>query len=285
MDAGVLGMSDAIENICGATVQHGRDNHRIYLMKIGEAEPGKLILRLDELAGVHGYSKIFAKVPIAFEPAFLCAGYVREAAIPRFYRGSEDAVFLCRYPEPRRAVLKNAGELDAVLALARARRGLGVRQPLSAGAAVRLCGERDVNAMAGIYRQVFSSYPFPVHEPAYLLSTMRSHVLYFGIEEGGRLVALASAEMDVQGRNAEMTDFATMPESLGRGFAAVLLSAMEPEMAGRGITTLYTIARAVSPGMNITFARLGYAYGGRLVNNTQISGAIESMHVWYRHLK
>jgi hypothetical protein len=36
--------------------------------------------------------------------------------------------------------------------------------------------------------------------------------------------------------------------------------------------------------MNITFAKLGYRYGGRLINNTNISGSIESMNVWYKSL-
>ena len=63
-----------------------------------------------------------------------------------------------------------------------------------------------------------------------------------------------------------------------------LLLEMEQAMPGLGISTLYTIARACSHGMNITFARCGYTYGGMLVNNTQISGAIESMNVWYKRL-
>ena len=36
--------------------------------------------------------------------------------------------------------------------------------------------------------------------------------------------------------------------------------------------------------MNITFAKAGYTYGGRLINNTNISGQIESIKVWYREL-
>ena len=55
-------------------------------------------------------------------------------------------------------------------------------------------------------------------------------------------------------------------------------------MQRRGILTAYTIARSLSYGMNITFARQGYRFGGTLTNNTEISGAIESMNVWYRSL-
>jgi hypothetical protein len=34
--------------------------------------------------------------------------------------------------------------------------------------------------------------------------------------------------------------------------------------------------------MNITFTRASYRFSGMLVNNTNISGGIESMNVWYR---
>lgn len=36
--------------------------------------------------------------------------------------------------------------------------------------------------------------------------------------------------------------------------------------------------------MNVTFARQGYTLSGRLKNNTDIAGTIESMNVWYKHL-
>ena len=36
--------------------------------------------------------------------------------------------------------------------------------------------------------------------------------------------------------------------------------------------------------MNITFARQDYVLAGTLVNNTNISGSLESMNVWYKSL-
>jgi putative beta-lysine N-acetyltransferase len=142
----------------------------------------------------------------------------------------------------------------------------------------------DVAIMAELYREVFQSYPFPIHKPDYLLSTMQSHVAYFLVFNDNRLVAQSSAEMDEEASNAEMTDFATHPDCRGQGLASYLLHEMEQAMKKRGIHTAYTIARAVSWGMNKTFARLGYDFGGTLINNTQISGAIESMNIWYKTL-
>jgi putative beta-lysine N-acetyltransferase len=81
-----------------------------------------------------------------------------------------------------------------------------------------------------------------------------------------------------------MTDFATLPAYRGRGLATRLLGLMGCQAIESGVRVAYTIARAVSFGMNITFARHAYQYGGTLINNTQIAGSIESMNVWYRLL-
>ena len=138
--------------------------------------------------------------------------------------------------------------------------------------------------MGKIYKKVFATYPFPIHEPDYLVETMQTHIVYFGVETEGHLVALSSAEMDKENLNVEMTDFATLPTWRGHGVALHLLNAMENEMHLRGIKVACTIARAVSPGMNVTFARGGYEFAGTLINNTNISGGIESMNVWYKPL-
>jgi hypothetical protein len=34
--------------------------------------------------------------------------------------------------------------------------------------------------------------------------------------------------------------------------------------------------------MNITFARMGYRFAGRWINNTHIGGQFEDMNVWYK---
>jgi putative beta-lysine N-acetyltransferase len=113
---------------------------------------------------------------------------------------------------------------------------------------------------------------------------MQDHIEYFGVEVDGRLTALASSEVDTVSKNAEMTDFATLPKYRGSNLSGHLLRHMENDMRSRDIKTAYTIARALSPGMNITFAKAGYTYGGRLINNTNIAGQIESMNVWYKSL-
>lgn len=274
-------MADALVKIGGSRIQHGPNSDRVYLMKLDPADMPELRDRVEEIAREHGYGKIFAKVPAGQGAAFLEHGYRREARVPGYYRGTEDAWFLGRYLKEGRDRDPRADRVAEVLAVARAKTPLP-RPELPPRLTARELTPGDAEGLARLYRAVFASYPFPIHEEAYLRETMRTHVAYFGIFDGARLMAAASSEIDADALAVEMTDFATLPAYRRRGLARYLLAIMRDAMIERGIRTAITIARAVSFGMNITFARCGYTFGGTLVNNTDISGGIESMNVWYR---
>jgi putative beta-lysine N-acetyltransferase len=111
---------------------------------------------------------------------------------------------------------------------------------------------------------------------------MDENIQYYGIYYKNKLIAASSAEMDIEMKNAEMTDFATDPEFAGNSLSLILLRKMEEEMMRKEMKVLYTIARSFSPGMNITFAKQDYEFSGTLINNTNIFGKIESMNVWYK---
>lgn len=106
---------------------------------------------------------------------------------------------------------------------------------------------------------------------------------YFVVRKGERVVAVSSAGVDASGKNAEMS-VATHPDYQGRGLCPALLTAMEKAMQRSGMITAYAIAQAAFYPVNITFARAGYRFGGTLINNTHICGALESMNVWYKSL-
>lgn len=282
---------DTIETFMASTIQSGPANDRIYLMKLGpkdEAERRAVAEGLRNLASERGYGKIFAKVPASAGKAFKAQGFGTEARVPKFFGGDEEALFMGCYLDASRSTTSDQEQIDENLALARHKLTAGaVARPLAelgTDYTVRPCTPDDAPAMAEIYGEVFDSYPFPIHEPEYLVETMASHVLYFGVEHEGRLVALASAETEPGESYAEMTDFATLPAWRGHGLAVQLLAVMEAAAREHGITTAFTIARALSAGMNITFARMGYRFSGTLINNTQISGKIESMNVWHKSL-
>lgn len=274
---------DNTEEIPGGIIQHGKSSDRIYLMKLDPAaDVGGVLARLDALAAANDYGKIFAKAQAPREPEFLAAGYRREGLVAGMYNGCVDGVFMCKYPRQSRMDNPRVAEIAAVLTVANSKRGLGLPEG-GPPFAIRGAAPDDAAALAALYRRVFASYPFPIFDPEYLIETMASHVVYFlATDDKGDIVAAASAEMDKDAANAEMTDFATAPECRGKGIAVHLLAAMEAAAPTLGIKTAFTIARALSHGMNATFARLGYQFGGTLVNNTQISGRLESMNVWHK---
>lgn len=278
-------MTDQTTTFGNSKIQHGKHSDRAYLMYLATEDLPDIIDYLDRLAIDRGYSKIFAKIPASAKKSFVHNGYDPEATIPLFFRGEEKALFMGKYLAPERMREKNPQIVEQALALAHKKPPLTGEPVLEPHLLCRQTQPEDAAEMAALYRQVFATYPFPIHDASYLRQTMRSNVIYFGIWEAENLIALASAEIDRGGKNAEMTDFATRPDCRGRGLANYLLAQAEAAVRNLGIKMAYTIARAYSPGMNITFARNGYTFSGTLTHNTQISGKLESMNVWYKALQ
>lgn len=275
---------DVIETIEGASVQHGPHNDRIYLMRLGQADPGRIIEALEDLAREKGYGKIFAKIPAAVWPAFLSAGYIQEAVVPGFFNGRVAGVFAAKFlSAARREILPDEKRLERTGPLG-GESADPVHRPGRSRPAVTACRPQDAEALSRLYRQVFATYPFPVHRPVYLKHMMKEGVRYFAVRSPGGIAAAAAAEIEPIEQHAEMTDFATLPRHRGRGLAGSLLRHMEKTVRKRGVKTAFTIARASSPGMNAVFRKNGYRYAGLLRNNTQIGGRLESMTVWYKAL-
>ncbi|MFZ3384574.1 MAG: putative beta-lysine N-acetyltransferase [Candidatus Methanoperedens sp.] len=277
-------MIDSVTTIGKSILQHGKHNDRIYLMKLSKEDFPSIINRLDKLAEVEGYSKIFAKVPEYAKNDFIKNGYLVEAAIPGFFNGQEGVYFLGKYFAGSRKVDSKIVEINKILNVARSKKNDRIDLSLPHGFKYKICDISCVFQMAELYRKVFDTYPFPIFDPQYICKTMDENFIYSSIWKNDTIVALSSCEMDVKAQNVEMTDFATLPEHRGEGLASYLLYNMEYEMQKRNIKTAYTISRAFSYGINIIFAKMGYEYCGTLIKNTNISGNFESMNVWYKFL-
>jgi putative beta-lysine N-acetyltransferase len=279
-------MYDEIVTIGSSKVQIGESNDRIYLMKLGHDDYPGIIKRVDEMGREQKVGKIFAKVGEWAKRGFVEDGYEQEAHIPNFYMGNVQALFFAKYLKPERKEIPDneEKEMDNILQICTTKRN---QFPMTVPEEydVRPIEAADAAALAKVYKDVFETYPFPIHEEDYLKEAMDSDVAFYGVYSNGVLLAASSAEMDLESKNAEMTDFATLPEARGKKLASYLLQRMEEDIASNyNIITAYTIARALSAGMNITFAKAGYTYTGTLRNNTNISGKIESMNVWYKNL-
>lgn len=275
-------MSDQVVAVGKSTVQHGPANNRVYLMQLSSTDLPGMPGRLVGLAEHHGYTKVIARVPERALSDFLQAEYHVEARIPGLYGGLETGFFVARFLDAGRAAAEPSAVVDSRL-LFEGLSGRGSDHPR--GFSIRGARPEDAAAIARVYAKTFTTYPFPIENPDYLRKEMAGDVRFFVVLRGETIVAASSAEMDRAGENAEMTDFAVLPECRGLRLSEALLLAMEGAMLEQGIKTAYTICRAGWYPVNRLFAGAGYLYGGTLVRNTQICGRCESMHVWHRFLQ
>lgn len=260
-------------------------NQRIQVLEYEARETRIMIESLASAAREAKFGKVFLKAPLHERAGFEAAGMVAEATISGYFAG-QPAVVMSLFLDEARLQRPFADEQEKILETIQARPAESSARELPDGYAMTVAEPADADELAGLYAQVFDSYPFPITDPEYLVSTMKSHVVYRLVRDGaGKLVAAASAETDRAHRNAEMTDFATLPSQRGVGLAKHILTALERDMTERQILNLYTIARARSAGMNRVFYNLGYIWTGTLVNNCHISGQFEDMHIWCKELE
>ncbi len=276
-------MYGKFENIGKSLIYHGKHNDRVYIMNITKEDFDKVIKRAENLAVENNYGKIFAKVPKESAKLLEKFDYEIEAKINNFYNGKEDSYFLGKFLKTSRKSIENKNLLKDVLDLAKKKHSIEEIE-LDYGYTIESLNESNCDQMANLYMSVFESYPFPIFNTEYLKETMKENIKYIGIFYKKKLVGIASAETYNNYKVAEMTDFAISKEFRGKNLALHLLIKLEELMINEGYKVLYTIARAESYGMNITFSKLGYDYCGMLKNNTNISGKIESMNVWSKKI-
>jgi hypothetical protein len=61
---------------------------------------------------------------------------------------------------------------------------------------------------------------------------------------------------------------------------AALLEQLENEAQSKGLNCLYSLSRALLPGINAVLSAAGYSYHGRLINDCYICGIFEDMNIW-----
>ncbi|WP_347487679.1 putative beta-lysine N-acetyltransferase [Desulfoscipio sp. XC116] len=208
-------------------------------------------------------------------------GFAIEGWIGGYFNGSS-AYFLAAYLDEGRArsvcLSKYREQIRHIT-----RRSRQNPAPLPSGYEFFTPSGRDVPALTGIFKQVFATYPSPVDQPDYLAAVLGKTALFKAVKHGRNIVSVAAAEVNRSGGNAEITNCATLLAYRGTGFMLGLIGELEKECWAGGIKCLYSLARASSYGMNLVFHRLGYRFGGTLINNCHISGSYEDMNIWAKY--
>lgn len=260
-------------------------NKRLKIVDYEATDYRAMLGRLAWLAEANGFDKIFVKATREDFQQFLSHGYMMEGLLKYYFRGN-DAYILSRFSSQNRV------RSDLLIEEARLIEKLIYDTPdkpprkLDPEFSIIRATHEHIPALTTIYRQVFETYPSPLTNPDYIKSTMERNVIYrLVLQNDDNAVAAASAEIDFKHSNAEMTDCATIPTIQGKGLMQHLLVALEQDLREKKVETAYTLARAVSFGMNRAFFRLGYEFSGRLVNNCDIFGRFEDMNIWVKRLE
>ena len=255
-------------------------NQRVKIINFtGRAED--MLEALFEYVKTKDIDKVFFISPYNNLENFLSLGFLKEATIDGFFRG-DAGYYLSKYLSGNRMESESVLKEDEIILVSLDNTNKLPDQALEDGFTIRDAVSADAEEMANLYQTVFKSYPTPMNDPSYIIKSMGKGTYYKIIIYKDNIIGAASADLDKDNLNAEITDCATLPEYRGRGIMTILISELEKLLASKEIITSYTIARAISLGMNIVFAKLGYNYTGRLINNCHIGGQFEDMNVWVK---
>ncbi|MGM7719904.1 putative beta-lysine N-acetyltransferase [Metabacillus sp. Hm71] len=241
-----------------------------------------ILQELDQLVNKSSFTKVIFFARPEHWQKLLSTGFELEAIIKGYFNGTDSYIMTC-YKDIERRTSKYWIEEDTVLQ--------EIQKKTTKEAAIiperyhfRKADEQDAEKLAELYRIVFAVYPTPMNDSDYVKKMIRSGTIFYVVECNKQLVSAASADVNNTFYHAELTDCATLPEHRKYGLMKKLLIQLEDELKKSGIFCAFSIARALSFGMNAAFFQLGYQYNGRLTNNCYIFDKLEDMNVWVKDL-
>lgn len=213
---------------------------------------------------------------------FIEKGYLLEGSIDRYFLGSQCYLFTKYYSAERRSNIYHIEEDQTIHDIYNLTKTPNIEKPPKQYK-LRKASEHDAKKLALLYERVFEIYPTPLNNHEYIKKTMKEGTIYYVYEIDGEIVSASSADINTFYKNAEITDCATLPHHRKFGLLKSLIVSLEEELASIGIFCVYSIARALSFGMNAALFQLGYHYRGRLTNNCYIFNKLEDMNVWVKN--
>lgn len=257
-------------------------NSRLKVLNFQGEDMPSFIREITNLAKAKDLSKIIFYVKENYKQILNDYGFKLEGTIPFFFNG-DDCFSFSYFVDSKRGESPYLEKEDVIIQEILDSKSEIIKTQLPLGLTIKTAGKEDAEKLVKLYRDIFSTYPSPLLNVVYVKSVIDDTVHFMAVFDGDKIVSAASAEMDKENKNAEITDCATLSKYRGKGLLTNIIVALEKEMWYRNFTCLYSLARAGSCGMNAVLHKLGYSNTGRMINNCHIGGRFEDMNIWAKH--
>ncbi|MBM7663530.1 putative beta-lysine N-acetyltransferase [Bacillus mesophilus] len=236
-----------------------------------------------DLSTNHNYTKAIIYSRREHVHVFVEKGFLLEAIFEGYFHGSH-AYALTMYFDPDRKYNESWVKEDEILHKVLNPTNNTMQKQLPQDYELRKAVPTDAERLSELYSEVFEIYPTPLNDPMYIQSLMKSNAIFHIIEYKGTIVSTASAYIDRPYYNAEISDCATISEHRKHGLMKHLIVSLEGELRKNRVFCVYSMARALSYGMNQALHQLEYKYKGRMTKNCYIFDKLEDMNVWVKDL-
>ncbi|WP_280771153.1 putative beta-lysine N-acetyltransferase [Salipaludibacillus daqingensis] len=273
-------------SLFGSSILLEPTSKRLKVYKLPASEQMEPFIRsLKQLGKQHQCDKLIFYVKLSEQPMIHPYSTRYEGMIESFFDG-EDAHIYAIFLDPQRGQTHLSEQEKNVFRLVHRKRGEGPthRFQLPAGFHMRWGNKRDAQQMATLYKTVFKSYPTPMNDPEFIKQMMDDDVYFLIVQHNRDIVSACSAELLKKFRAAELSDCATYREHRSKQLLSYQVAHLFPKLKKVGVRTLFSYSRSKSAGMNLVNAKHGFHFGGRMIKNSNISGSIENMNIWYKTL-
>lgn len=242
------------------------------------------IKRLIHFVSKQHLGKIICNCDIECLDNFIKAGFQMEGKIDGYFKG-EDAFCMSYFIFKNRKSYNEHSKEDLILRQSLNKKDTFNYNDVNLNYHIRNASESDIKDMIKLFFRVFPTYSSEIFSEDYLRSTLNKKVLYkVAVDNDGRIIGTASADLDRENLNAEITNCVTHPHYRNKGILSNIIYSLELDLKNMGFITLYSLSRAIHPGINFVLSKHGYTFRGILVNNCNICGGFEDMNIWVKNI-
>tara|TARA_R110002153_G_scaffold34070_6_gene102311 strand:+ start:314 stop:1171 length:858 start_codon:yes stop_codon:yes gene_type:complete len=278
-------MFEKIETINGALVYHGNMHNRIYFTEADNVDLGILVPKMKALAKQKKYEKILSRASESSMGVLQSNGFMVEAKIPGLYNGTIDGYFLADYVKKERYINdeKSRKTIESVksIALAANKPQTDSHFDVPVNTEIKRLTSADFLLLEDLHKKAYKYHPNQIKDVSHFSMLHELNHQFYGLFENGELLVSAILDVHETESNMEIVDFVTHPDYRGQNLSYFLVQDIKEKMKTSGCKTVYSMVRATSYGLNITFSKHGFILAGTLTNNCVVRDTMESMNIWY----